>query len=129
MEGKKADKNLISREQAIRAVSEIMAHVLVSGFAGKVTYLDELNERLKEHLRNLPAVSVAGNRKDTDGLPEYMIEKMHWCPFKDETEIGFEKECVGFGEPGCKECILKHVAELNKKEKGRKNEKKNSIQL
>lgn len=31
------------------------------------------------------------------------------CPLDDNAEIDFERECVGYREPGCKECILKHI--------------------
>ena len=34
------------------------------------------------------------------------------CPIKDDSKMDFEKECVGYKEPGCRECILKHIDEL-----------------
>ena len=46
-------------------------------------------------------------------LIQYIHENMHWCPFKDESGIDFEKECVGFREPGCRECILRNIDKLN----------------
>lgn len=42
-------------------------------------------------------------------LIDYIINKIHSCPFDDESGIDFEKECVGFGEAGCSECILRHL--------------------
>lgn len=30
-------------------------------------------------------------------LIQYIFNNMHWCPFKDEAKIDFEK-CVGFRE-------------------------------
>lgn len=46
-------------------------------------------------------------------LINYIINNIHWCPFKDESDIDFEKECAGFGEGGCGECILRHLDKLN----------------
>ena len=48
-------------------------------------------------------------------LVTYIMERMHWCPFEDESGIDFEKECVGFREPGCKECILRNADKINKR--------------
>ena len=47
-------------------------------------------------------------------LIDYIISNMHWCPFKDETDNNFDNECVGFGEVGCGECILRHLDKLNR---------------
>lgn len=51
----------------MHAVSEIMADILISAFAGKETHFDELNQRLKKCLRSLPAAYIkgTGNRKRT----------------------------------------------------------------
>lgn len=46
-------------------------------------------------------------------LIDYILNNIHWCPFKDETDIDFEKECVGFRENGCKECIYRNIDKLN----------------
>ena len=46
-------------------------------------------------------------------LIDYIINTIHFCPLKDESDIDFEKECVGFGEKGCGECILKHLDKLD----------------
>lgn len=51
--------------------------------------------------------------KQVDMLIQYIFNNMHWCPFKDESNIDFEKECVGFREKGCKECILRNIKQLN----------------
>lgn len=45
-------------------------------------------------------------------LIDYIINKIHSCPFYDESGIDFEKECVGFGEVGCGKCILKNIDKL-----------------
>lgn len=34
------------------------------------------------------------------------------CPLEDEADINFEKECVGYREDGCKECIFRHIDKL-----------------
>ena len=44
-------------------------------------------------------------------LIDYIMNNMHWCPFKDEADIDFDK-CVGFKENGCKECIYKNIDKL-----------------
>lgn len=63
--------------------------------------------------RCLMLVSDLKKYKDvTNKLLTYIINNMHWCPFKDEADIDFEKECVGFAETGCRECILKHIDQL-----------------
>lgn len=51
--------------------------------------------------------------KQVESLVQYIFNNLHWCPFKDEANIDFEKECVGFREIGCKECILKNINQLN----------------
>lgn len=38
-------------------------------------------------------------------LIDYIINKIHRCPFEDDCSINFEKECVSFGEVGCGEII------------------------
>ena len=75
---------------------------------GRFDELEEIAERLAsgeqaEELRE----------KQVNGLIQYIFNNLHWCPFKDEANIDFEKECVGFGETGCKECILCNIQELN----------------
>ena len=45
-------------------------------------------------------------------LLDYIMKYTYSCPLKDDAEIDFEKECVGYLEEGCKECILRHVEEL-----------------
>lgn len=107
------ENDFISREQALYAVSGVMADVLISGFAGKKVSFSELAGMLKESLLNLQAIAAAGNEKSTDELLEYIIGKMHWCPFEDEAGIDFEKECAGFGGDGCRGCILRHLDKLN----------------
>lgn len=45
-------------------------------------------------------------------LLDYIINSIHWCPFDDDADIDFEKECVGLGESGCRECILRNIEQL-----------------
>lgn len=45
-------------------------------------------------------------------LINYIINRIHSCPFEDNCGINFEKECVGFGEVGCGECILRNIEKL-----------------
>lgn len=54
-----------------------------------------------------------GSEEIISELLDYIANNMHWCPFKDEANIDFEKECVGFGESGCRECILRNINQLN----------------
>lgn len=51
--------------------------------------------------------------KGVDALISCLVKNMRWCPFEDESGIDFERECVGFMEPGCKECILRNIERLN----------------
>ena len=53
-----------------------------------------------------------GSEEIINKLLDYIMNSMHWCPFKDEANIDFEKECVGFGETGCRECILRNISQL-----------------
>lgn len=47
-------------------------------------------------------------------LMDYIIRHTYSCPIKnDAKDIDFEKECVGFKNKGCAECIYKHAHELN----------------
>lgn len=34
------------------------------------------------------------------------------CPLNDESDIDFDKECVGYKEEGCKECVFRHIDNL-----------------
>ena len=43
---------------------------------------------------------------------DYIMCHAYSCPIKDDADIDFEKECVGFEEPGCRECIMRHLKEL-----------------
>ena len=45
-------------------------------------------------------------------LIEAFMRHCFSCPLDDNAEIDFERECVGYREPGCKECILKHIENL-----------------
>lgn len=45
-------------------------------------------------------------------LMDYIMRHTYSCPIKDDAGIDFTNECVGFKEPGCRECIMKHLEEL-----------------
>lgn len=45
-------------------------------------------------------------------LMEYIMRHTYSCPIRDNANINFKKECVGFEEPGCRECIMRHLKEL-----------------
>ncbi len=45
-------------------------------------------------------------------LTDYIMNKTHLCPFDDKSGIDFKKECVGFGEAGCGECLLRYLNKL-----------------
>jgi len=43
-------------------------------------------------------------------LIKHIITNEHSCPLEDEIPgVDFEKECVGFREDGCEECVLRHI--------------------
>lgn len=67
-----------------------------------------------DYMADMKKPDISKNRIINE-LLTYLMENMHWCPFKDSAAIDFDKECVGFGEQGCRECINKHIGELNKK--------------
>lgn len=47
-------------------------------------------------------------------LIDYIINTLDCCPFEEKWEDSvLEKECVGFGEIGCGECILRHLDKLD----------------
>ena len=45
-------------------------------------------------------------------LMDYLMLHTYSCPLRDDANIDFEKECVGFKEVQCRECIIKHIDEL-----------------
>lgn len=62
----------------------------------------------------IPPLSANESADDiAESLLEYILHNMHWCPFHDDCGIDFEKECVGFGCDGCKECIKRNIRLLN----------------
>lgn len=46
-------------------------------------------------------------------LIDYIINKIHSCPFDDDCGVDFLNECVGFGQPGCRDCIFRHLDKLD----------------
>lgn len=51
-------------------------------------------------------------RKREEILMDYIMRHTYLCPIKNDANINFEKECVGFKEPGCRECIMRNLKEL-----------------
>ena len=45
-------------------------------------------------------------------LTDYVIKNADCCPFEKHWENNLEKECVGLGENGCNECILRNIEKL-----------------
>lgn len=45
-------------------------------------------------------------------LMDYIMRHAYSCPVKDDVDIDFDMECVGFKEPGCRECMMRHLEEL-----------------
>ena len=100
-----------------RALVDKVANVIADYDARELsdTDIDGLNsEELACISECLQYGQVAELReKQVDALIQYIFDNMHWCPFKDEAKIDFEKECVGFREKGCKECIFRNIEQLN----------------
>ncbi len=42
-----------------------------------------------------------------ENLLNALLRHCYSCPLEDGS-IDFEKECVGYREPGCRECIIRH---------------------
>ena len=79
-------------------------------------YVKENMARLTERYKEENTENISADTSDQDKvdiLIQYIFNNMHWCPFKDDADIDFEKECVGFRESGCKECILRNINQLN----------------
>lgn len=82
--------------------------------------------RTLPNVKNLKAIQQLGRYEDTGLTPEqvwvlkereellvdYIMRHAYSCPVKDDADIDFEKECVGFEESGCRECIMRHLKEL-----------------
>lgn len=47
-----------------------------------------------------------------DKLLTYVVEGSNFCPLGDEKRLSIMGECVGLRKPGCKECLLKHIEDL-----------------
>lgn len=45
-------------------------------------------------------------------LIDYIINTLDCCPFEDEWENNLEKDCVGLGEVGCGDCIIRNLDKL-----------------
>ena len=75
----------------------------------------DLRERLKayEDTGLTPERVQQLKERDTETyLMDYIMRHTYSCPIKDDSDIDFEKECVGFKEVGCRECIMRHLEEL-----------------
>ncbi len=79
-------------------------------------------ERFMDALPNCDTVKVilTGCGEDTfatkdiyESIRALINYSIHWCPFKDRTDIDFDSECVGFGETECMACILRNICYLN----------------
>ena len=69
---------------------------------------------LEEDIRMLiESCELNANESKVEKLVDFIHDNWHWCPFKDESGIDFEKECVGFRNDGCKECIQRNADKLN----------------
>lgn len=82
--------------------------------------------RTLPNVKDLKAVQQLGRYEDVGLSPEqvqqlkereellmdYIMQHTYSCPIKDDADINFEKECVGVEEPGCRECIMRHLKEL-----------------
>lgn len=79
------------------------------------TDLEGLNgEELDCILECLQYGQVAKLReKQVNNLIRYLFNNMHLCPFEDEAYVNIKRECVGFAELGCAECILENIEMLN----------------
>lgn len=43
----------------------------------------------------------------------HILRNEHSCPLEyDIPDVDFEKECVGFREDGCEECVYRHIGNL-----------------
>lgn len=82
--------------------------------------------RTLPNVENLKVVQQLGRYENTGLTPEqvqqlkereelligYVMRHTYSCPIRDDANINFEKECVGFEEPGCMKCIMRHLKEL-----------------
>ena len=85
---------------------------------GRITTLttDTLGEHITSELVLCPEYQVEDKNQECSRetfLVEFILRHTYSCPLSDDSGINFEKECVGFGNAGCEECILQH-AELLK---------------
>lgn len=55
---------------------------------------------------------LVGMRECQKKLVGALMRIFHSCPLNDNANIDFEKECVGYREQGCAECILRHIDDL-----------------
>lgn len=68
--------------------------------------------KLEKKMTDLKNKYVSESEK-TSTLADFIVNSWHGCPFKDESGVDFDKECVGFRENGCKECLLRNIGKLN----------------
>lgn len=73
----------------------------------------DLRERLKKYEDiGLSPEQVQQLKEQKELFMGYIMRHTYSCPIRDDANINFEKECVGFEEPGCMECIIRHLKEL-----------------
>ena len=52
-------------------------------------------------------------KENEEKLVDALMRHCFSCPLKEDSAINFNKECVGYQNEGCKECILRHINDLN----------------
>lgn len=72
----------------------------------------EAADKARMHCLSSPYRTMEMSDKES-ALIDYILKKMHWCPFEDESGVDFTS-CVGFGVDGCKECICRNTDKLLK---------------
>lgn len=48
-----------------------------------------------------------------DKLLNYIVASSLYCPLGVQKRVRILGECVGLRKPGCKECLMKHIEDLN----------------
>ena len=78
-------------------------------------YRDAAKEMAAEARKDLLAAAggVTATKRET-ALLDWIFRNAHACPFADSSGIDFESECVGFGQAGCGDCILRNIGKLGK---------------
>ena len=91
-----------------KETGEILAYRPLPG-VGNVTVYRKLG---KYEDIGLSPEQVQQLKEREELLIGYVMRHTYSCPIRDDANINFEKECVGFEEPGCMKCIMRHLKEL-----------------